>query len=87
MLMKINRLFSKSRQTIKLSERRSLMIYQKVVAYCEKNCMSVSAFEKKCDIGNGTVGRWKGDFSKPSLSTLEKMQKATGIPISVWIQK
>lgn len=57
------------------------MIYKKIIKYCKANNLSVSAFEKKCGIGNGTVGRWK-DGSKPSLDTLEKIEKATGIPIS-----
>ncbi|MDY3109283.1 MAG: helix-turn-helix transcriptional regulator [Lachnospiraceae bacterium] len=61
------------------------MIYQKIIAYCQKNKISVRAFEKKCDIGNGIVGRWKDDSSKPSLDTLEKIQKATGITIAEWI--
>lgn len=61
------------------------MIYQNVVAYCKKNNISISTFEKKCDIGNGTVGRWRNDSSKPSLATLEKIQNATGISISEWV--
>lgn len=61
------------------------MIFQKVKEYCKKNNLSISAFEKKCDIGNGTVGRWENNSSKPSLQTLEKMEKATGIPIIEWV--
>ncbi|MCJ7837477.1 helix-turn-helix transcriptional regulator [Cuneatibacter sp. NSJ-177] len=61
------------------------MIYANVLAYCKENELSVSAFEKKCDIGNGTVGRWKDDSSKPTLATLQKIQEATGIPLAKWI--
>ena len=46
------------------------MFYEKVVRYCEKEQISIMEFEKKCNIGNGTVGRWKDDGSKPSLHTL-----------------
>lgn len=61
------------------------MIFQKVKAYCEENNLSISSFEKKCNIGNGTVSRWENDDSKPSLATLEKIEKGTGIPISEWL--
>lgn len=61
------------------------MIFQKVKAYCEENNLSISSFEKKCNIGNGTVSRWENDDSKPSLATLEKIEKGTRIPISEWL--
>ena len=62
------------------------MIFQKVKEYCKKNNLSNSSFEKKCNIGNGTVSRWENDDSKPSLSTLEKIEKATGIAVAEWIR-
>mgnify|MGYP004460305847 FL=1 len=57
------------------------MIYEKIIKYCEENGISICAFEKKCDIGNGTIGRWKNG-SKPTIDTLKKIEKATGISIS-----
>lgn len=45
------------------------------------------AFEKKCNIGNGTVGKWKDDNSLPALTTIQKIADATGIPIEKWIKK
>lgn len=62
------------------------MLYEKIVDYCEKEGLSISAFEKKCDIGNGTVGRWKDDGSKPSLTTLEKIAKATEVSVTEWLK-
>lgn len=60
------------------------MIYKKIIEYCQKNNISISAFEKKCDIGNGTIGRWK-DGSEPSLESLRKIATATNIPIEEWV--
>lgn len=57
------------------------MIYEKVIQYCDENKISICAFEKKCDIGNGTIGRWKNG-SKPTIETLKKIEKVTGIPIT-----
>lgn len=62
------------------------MYYEKVIAYCKKNNMAVSTFEEKCGIGNGTIGRWKNGASKPSLSTLEKINKALKIPEDYWFR-
>ena len=61
------------------------MIYEKVASYCKENQISIMEFERKCDIGNGTVGRWKNDNSKPTVQTLSKIATATGIPLERWV--
>lgn len=62
------------------------MVYQKILKYCNENNLSIAAFEKKCEIGNGTIGAWK-DGSRPSLNTLEKIEKVTGITVSEWLKE
>lgn len=62
------------------------MVYRKVVAYCEKKNISICEFEKLCGIGNGVVGAWKDDKSKPTLNTLEKIAKATNTSITRWLK-
>lgn len=54
--------------------------------YCNQNRLSVSAFEKKCGLANGTVGKWK-DGGNPSLETLQKIVAATDIPIEKWMKE
>ena len=61
------------------------MIYSKVIQYCADNNLSISAFEKLCVIGNGTISRWNPELEKPSkpdLYTLEKISKVTGISLA-----
>lgn len=48
--------------------------------------MSVMAFEQKCGLKNGTVGKWKDGKYAPRFSSLEKIAKATNIPISQWVE-
>lgn len=60
------------------------MFYQKVIDYCTKNNISVMAFEQKCGLGNGAVGKWKNG-GNPSLGTLEKISKATKISVNKWL--
>ena len=60
------------------------MIFERVVAYCVKHDMSIAAFERMCDIGNGAIGKWKK--RRPSMESLLKIEKATGIPLSEWIK-
>ena len=43
------------------------MFYERVAKYCKDKGISIREFEKKCGIGNGTVGRWKNDNSKPTV--------------------
>ena len=62
------------------------MIYKKIMNYCNQNSLSVSAFEKKCGIANGTVGKWK-DGGNPSLETLQKIVSTTGISIEEWMKE
>ena len=62
------------------------MIYNKIIKYCNENSLSVSAFEKKCGLANGTVGKWKYG-GNPSLETLHKIVLATGIPIDEWMKE
>ena len=62
------------------------MIYNKIINYCNENGLSISAFEKKCGLANGTVGKWK-DGGNPSLETLQKIVSATGISIEKWMKE
>ena len=62
------------------------MIYQKVKDYCEKKNITISKFESMWGIGNGTVRLWEDDKNLPRVSTLQKMEKATGIPVKKWIE-
>lgn len=56
------------------------MFYEKVEAYCEERKISLSAFEKKCGLGNGTIKGWIN--SNPRFDSLEKVAKEMGINVS-----
>lgn len=63
------------------------MNYEKILEYCREKKISISAFEKLCGLTNGTVGKWNPErsakrTSNPSLDSLMKMSKATGIPMT-----
>ena len=62
-----------------------ILIYQKIIEYCEKKNLNVSSFEKKCGLTNGTVNGWKNG-SKPSLDSLQKIESATKIKVQKWIE-
>ena len=61
------------------------MIYERVIEYCKQERITVCDFEKKCGIGNGTVGKWRDDKASPSIKTLNKISLYTGLPIGHWI--
>ena len=62
------------------------MVYEKVVEFCKEHDMSIMAFEQLCGLANGVVGKWNGELS-PSLTSLTKIVKATGIPITDWLEE
>lgn len=62
------------------------MVYNNVIEYCNKNNISVMQFEQKCGIANGLVGKWKDKNYEPSISTLQKISTATGIPFAEWVK-
>jgi transcriptional regulator with XRE-family HTH domain len=55
------------------------LFYKKVEAYCKKNNIAISAFEKKCGLGNGTIGGWVE--SNPRIDSLEKVAAEMGITL------
>lgn len=61
------------------------MIYNRILEYCMERHIHLHEFEKACNLGNGTVGKWKEDRVIPSLKTLSKIEKKTGIPVKYWI--
>lgn len=62
------------------------MFHEKVMQYCNENNLSISAFEEKCNLSNGLVGKWKTNNYTPCIATLKKIASATGIPIEKWIE-
>lgn len=61
------------------------MIYERIADYCKKEKITVCEFEKRCQIGNGTVRKWREGLTAPSFRTLFKIEVKTGIPVSKWI--
>ena len=61
------------------------MIFEKVKEYCAEAQITISEFEKMCEIGNGTIGKWKNGKSEPSVRILSKIVNSTGLSISYWL--
>jgi len=45
----------------------------------------MAKFEKICELANGIVGKWRDGKAKPTLSTIEKIAKATNTSVSSWV--
>lgn len=61
------------------------MITDKIYEYCNNAGLTISKFEKLCGIGNGSVGKWRLHGSNPSMNSLSKIEKTTGIPMYMWL--
>lgn len=62
-----------------------MTILENINKYCEGENISVKDFEKKCNLANGLVGKWKSGIAMPSLPTLQKIVDATGTELNDWI--
>lgn len=56
-----------------------VLLYEKIMKYCRKNKISLSAFEKKCGLGNGTIKGWM--TSSPRVDSLIKVAKEMGVSV------
>ncbi|WP_313583971.1 hypothetical protein [Lacrimispora sp.] len=61
------------------------MYYKKVEEYCKKNNMPIYVFEKKCGLGNGTIGGWTS--SSPRIDSLEKVAAEMGITLAELLEE
>lgn len=52
---------------------------EKIKAWCKENDIPIYALEKKCGLGNGTIGGW--EKSTPRVDSLIAVSKVTGLSI------
>lgn len=64
-----------------------MTIVTRIDDYCNTAGLSIARFEKLCHIGNGTIGKWRYYGAKPTVATLLKLEKATGIPLYMWLDE
>lgn len=65
-----------------------MVFVDNVKAYCQKNGLSVAAFERKCDVANAVIAQIeRGRAKNPAVSTLFKIQQTTGIDMSYWMKE
>lgn len=63
------------------------MIYDNVKRLCNEHGTNISQLEKACDIGNGTIGKWKLLNSSPRVSTLVKIASYFGCTVGDLMRK
>lgn len=63
------------------------MIIENILNYCEGERLSIKQFEEKCNLANGLVGKWKSGVAVPSMPTLNKIVKATGVGFDYWLKE
>ena len=56
------------------------MIYDNIKAIAEKKGLSIAEIEKKAQIGNGIIGKWKE--STPNVDSLIKVAKVLNVSIN-----
>lgn len=64
-----------------------MVLSDNITKYCQQNKISLARFEKMCGIGNGVVAKWGETTSGPRITSLIKIQEATGIPAGKWLDE
>lgn len=62
-------------------------IAKNIRAYCALKGYTVKDFEVKTGTANGSVKTWEKGKTIPTLRTMERIAKKTGIPIQMWLTK
>ena len=60
-------------------------IVENIRKYADKRNISISELEKKANLGNGTIGRWKN--SSPSVSKLKQVADALGVSLNTLLKE
>lgn len=59
---------------------------QKVKAYCKKNGIPIQSFASACGLSHMAIYYWASGKRSPSVKCLLKLEAATGIPASKWLE-
>jgi len=62
-----------------------MAIYEKIKKLADERGISIYALEKKSDLENGAIGKWRK--SSPILSNLQKVADALEVPITELVEK
>ena len=64
-----------------------MIVVENIEKFCKNEGISVKEFERRCKLGNSTVGKWRRGLSSPSVSTLMRISEATDVPTENWIKE
>ena len=56
------------------------MVYDNIKAVCDKKGMSIKALERKAELGNGTICKWR--TVSPTVDNLKAVAKALDVKVS-----
>jgi len=60
------------------------MIYDNIKAIADKKGLSIAEIEKRAQIGNGIIGKWKE--STPNVDSLVKVANVLNVNISILLE-
>lgn len=64
-----------------------MVIVENIEKFCGNQGITVKEFERRCKLGNSTVGKWRRGLASPSVKTLQKISEVTEVPIENWIKE
>lgn len=61
------------------------MIVQNINSYCANEKITVKEFERRCGLSNSLVHKWETGQANPTLKSLGKIVRVTGIALAEWL--
>lgn len=62
------------------------MIYENVREICDKKGISITDLEKKANLGNGTIGKWKKG-AMPNMDSVISVAEALNVKVDKLLRK
>lgn len=62
-----------------------MKLVQRIDEYCAREGISIKEFERRCNIGNAVVHKWRVGLNQPRLETISRICEATGTEMGAWV--
>ena len=63
-----------------------MIIVENIERFCASQGISTKEFERRCNLANSSIGKWRRGIASPSVKTLEKISEATKVPLENWLK-
>lgn len=64
-----------------------MVVVENIEKFCGNQGITVKEFERRCNLANSVVGKWRRGVASPSVKTLQRISEVTEVPMEIWIKE